>query len=111
LAGSKEGRDKKTIQRLAGLKRVEWKIHSLKRLFERDISRQSVFNVLKSGEIIETYQQENLLPAFLILGYDKKDPLHIVVALDQENRLLWIITVYKPTLEEWEAGFKIRRKK
>jgi hypothetical protein len=111
LAGTKETKDQKIIQRLAGLKSVEWKKHALKRLLERDIPRQSVFNVLKSGEIIETYRQENLLPAFLILGYDKKEPLHIVVALDPENNLLWIITVYRPTIEEWEAGFKTRRKK
>ena len=111
MAGIKETKDQKVIRKLAGLKRVEWKKHALKRILERDISRQSVFNVLKSGEIIESYLQDNLLPAFLILGYDKQDPLHLVVALDQENRLLWIITVYRPTLEEWDAGFKIRRKK
>ena len=56
MAGNKETKDKKIIQKLAGIKSVEWKKHALKRLLERDISRQSV-------------------------------------------------------LEEWEAGFKIRRKK
>jgi hypothetical protein len=79
-------------------------------LFERDLTRQAVFNALDKCVIIELYKQNKLLPSFLLLGYDGTEPLHIVVALDEEHDLLWIITVYKPTSDEWENEFKKRRK-
>jgi hypothetical protein len=66
---------------------------------------------LTEGELVETYEGNNPLPAFLILGYTIKDrPIHMVVALDEAQEMLWIITAYEPNLEEWEPGFKVRRK-
>jgi hypothetical protein len=32
------------------------------------------------------------------------------VAIDEEEPMLWIITVYEPDLFEWEEGFEKRRK-
>lgn len=97
------------IRRLAQRRRVEWKKHALKRLFERGLTRQAVFRVAEKCEIIEAYVQDKPLPSFLLLGSDGEEPLHVVAALDEENDLLWIITVYRPDPEEWEEGFRIRR--
>ena len=97
------------IERLAQLRKIEWKKHALKRLFERGLRRQAVLNMLNRCEIIESYIQDKPLPSFLLLGYDDEEPLHVVLALDEANDLLWIITVYKPTLDEWKGGFKKRR--
>lgn len=97
------------IRKLAKSRKLEWKKHALKRLLERGITRQAVFNALNKCEIIESYIKDNPLPSFLLLGYDGAEPLHILVALDEENDLLWVITVYKPTSDEWENEFKTRR--
>ncbi len=35
-------------------RRIEWKKHALKRLFERDVKRQDAFDAILSGEVIET---------------------------------------------------------
>jgi hypothetical protein len=32
------------------------------------------------------------------------------VAIDEEEPMLWIITVYEPDLSEWEEGLEKRRK-
>jgi len=46
------------------------------------------------------------------LGYSsEKDALHIVVALDSEEDMLWVITVYKPSPVEWNEGFARRIRK
>jgi len=50
--------------------------------------------------------------SYLVLGNTSKNRyLHIVVAIDVNNFMLWIITVYEPNLSEWEIGFKKRRRK
>jgi len=50
------------------------------------------------------------LPSALILGFTALGrPLHAVVALDQGSGILWIITLYEPTIEQWDEKFKKRR--
>jgi hypothetical protein len=39
-----------------------------------------------------------------------RKPIHGVVAIDEEEPMLWVITVYEPDLSEWEEGFEKRRK-
>jgi hypothetical protein len=34
----------------------------------------------------------------------------MVIGLDEGQEMIWIITAYEPNLEEWEPGFKVRRK-
>jgi hypothetical protein len=36
-------------------------------------------------------------------------PIHAVVAMDPEAEILWLITVYGPSLEHWEEDFRTRR--
>ena len=44
------------------------------------------------------------------MGYTQKQrPIHAVIAIDTEELMLWIITVYQPELDDWEAGFKKRK--
>lgn len=101
----------KEIQRLSKAGRVVWKKHALRRLLERGITREAVFHAIETGDIIESYLHDKPLPSFLLLGYDKVKPLHVVVALDEQNDFLCLITVYMPNREEWKEGFKTRRNK
>lgn len=98
------------IKGLIDLRKIKWKKHALKRMFERNIRRQDVFLALDVFEIIELHELKRPLQSCLVLGYYKKvKPLHIMVAVDELNDVLWIVTVYEPSLDEWSSDFKIRR--
>ena len=50
------------------------------------------------------------LASALLLGFTKaRRPIHAVLPIDEEDEMLWVITVYEPTLVEWRDGFKERR--
>jgi|WetSurMetagenome_2_1015567.scaffolds.fasta_scaffold1711201_1 hypothetical protein len=99
------------LKKLAFLERIAFKKHGLIRLQQRNLVVDDIKMALTKGELVETYEGNNPLPAFLILGYTNKDrPIHIVVALDEAQEMLWIITAYEPDLEEWEPSFRVRRK-
>jgi hypothetical protein len=45
-----------------------------------------------------------------MLGHTvEQRPIHAVVAVDEGESMLWVITVYIPTGEEWAEGFKRRK--
>lgn len=101
----------KKIHALAGKDRIAIKKHTFIRMYQRKISADEVRESLNNGKVIEDYPEDRPLPSQLILGYTKqKRPVHTVVAVDKEE-MLWIITVYEPSLEEWQEGFERRRKK
>lgn len=91
--------------------KIEWKKHAIKRLLERGISRSEVFEALSGCEIIEQHDLKRPLPSVLVLGSFNNQPLHVMLAIDEEERTLWIITVYKPSLLEWMDDFRTRRQK
>ena len=48
------------------------------------------------------------LPSILILGYTiEGKPIHVVIGID--DALLWLITVYFPSLDIWELDYKTRK--
>jgi hypothetical protein len=99
------------IKKLASLDRIAFKKHGLIRLHQRNLAVDDIKAALMNAEVIESYSGNNSLPAFLILGYTKINrPLHVVLALDEEQEMVWIITVYEPNLMDWEVGFRKRRK-
>lgn len=45
----------------------------------------------------------------LILGFTNDNrPLHIVVAIDNFEKYIWIITVYEPSRNKWDETFSKR---
>ncbi|MDP2211719.1 MAG: DUF4258 domain-containing protein [Candidatus Aquicultor sp.] len=99
------------IKELVSNRKIEWKKHALKRIFERNLSRSQIFEALFNCEIIEHHELQRPLPSVLVLGYYGEEPLHMMLAVDEIDEILWIITVYKPSLEEWMDDYKTRRKK
>ena len=59
--------------------------------------------------IIEDYPDDKPLPSALLLGWVEEQPLHVVSALNSDNKTGFIITVYKPDLEHFKSDFKTRR--
>jgi hypothetical protein len=78
-------------------------------MFQRDVDEADVEHVVRSGEIIESYPDDQPYPSFLMLGYVDKRALHIVYAKDEHDTII-VITVYEPTLEKWLKDLKTRKK-
>jgi hypothetical protein len=71
-----------------------------------------VEEALQDGEVIEDYPAAHrLLPDCLVLGWlATGEPLHAVIAIDEVNDRLFVVTVYEPSLEEWKDGWRTRKK-
>lgn len=77
--------------------------HIAHRMTERGIRYSEVKSAIQNGEIIEDYPNDYPYPSCLILG----NGLHVVVGLGDGR--LWVITVYKPSIDKWEADLKTRK--
>ena len=86
-------------------------VHAIRRMAERDISVPDVRVVLESGEIIESYPDDQPHPSMLVLGRVNRRPLHVVAAGDSEGGLTYIVTVYEPDEAQWDSMFRRRVKR
>jgi hypothetical protein len=75
-------------------------------MLERNIGRADVGSAVACGEVIETYPVGRPFPACLILGFAGSKPIHVVVGWDGGTETAYVITVYEPDLEHFEAGFR-----
>lgn len=89
---------------------IEWRKHVLTRIAERNIPQAAVLDVLLSGERIRDYPEDKPFASALFLGYDGTRPLHVVAAVDEAAKQAFVITVYEPSLEVFEADYKTKRK-
>lgn len=89
---------------------INYKKHAFTRMVERKITTTEVEEALQHSEIIQRYPDDKPLGSILLLGYTgKKRPLHIVVALDEHDNYIWVITVYQPDGDKWNKNFTKRR--
>jgi hypothetical protein len=75
-------------------------------------SREVVEEGLQDCEVIEDYlPAHRLLPDCLVLGWlTSGEPFHAVIAIDEVNDRLFVVTVYKPNAEEWENDWQCRKR-
>ena len=100
------------IREFAQRDRIAFKKHTLLRMYQRGIAADDVKAALLACDLIEDYPDAYPLPSGLVLGsVPDNRPIHAVVAVDTEAEMLWLITVYEPTIERWEEDFRARRKK
>ncbi len=90
---------------------IRFRTHAIQRMYERKISEADVFSVLEEGKVIEEYPDDTPYPSKLILGWRDQRPLHIVVAKNELDDQLIIITVYEPDPEIWDNSFERRKNK
>lgn len=88
-----------------------FRVHAIQRMFQRKISKEDVSLVVATGETIETYPTDKPFPSRLILGWSGVRPLHVVAADNASAQETIIVTVYQPDIEEWESGFKRRKRR
>jgi len=91
-------------------KTIKFSSHAIRRMFEREISKERVVATIKEGEIIERYPDDKPYPTYLLLSIMDHIPLHVVLAFDGESGACYVITVYHPNQDIWMPGFKTRRK-
>jgi len=92
-------------------KKIIWRRHALERMLERGLSRAVVLNVALNGEVIEDYSADRLTPTALMLGWDGKSPIHIVVSIETDaDDEVAVITAYEPNLEVFKSDYRTRRK-
>lgn len=67
------------------------------------LARAGVEAALVDGQLIEDYPDlHRPLPDCLVLArLQAGDPLHVVVALDEPNERLFIVTLYRPDPARW----------
>lgn len=90
--------------------RLVFRVHALKRMFQRSVTAAMVRRVLETGETVETYPDDTPFPSRLVLGWIGARPLHVVAADNPQAEETIVITVYEPDLIEWEPGFKRRKR-
>lgn len=64
---------------------VSFSGHALRRMFERRIDRADVLAVLRNGDVISEYTDDKPYPSFLLLGFVKDGPLHVVAAKELQQ--------------------------
>ncbi|MDY6851953.1 MAG: DUF4258 domain-containing protein [Thermodesulfobacteriota bacterium] len=87
-----------------------FRVHATQRMFQRRISQTEVLHVLKHGETIEEYPDDQPYPSKLVLGWSGSRPLHVVVSENKQEGQLIIITVYEPDHKQWSSDFHRRKK-
>lgn len=107
-----------TIQRIAYEnqydalgERVLWSRHATARLVDCNLSRVDVETALTSCLLVEDYQPlHRPLPDCLVLGRLPSDtPFHAVIAIDEANRRIFVVTIYLPAQERWQDDWQTRK--
>ena len=62
-----------------------------------------------SLEIIEPYVDDKYMPGFLLRGDCEGVVFHVQVATDVEGGNVRVVTMYAPSLDQWDSGFRVRR--
>ena len=94
-----------------GSRSVRWSVHALGRLASMPETVVEIELALRYASVIEDYPHTHrYLPDCLVLTFtDDAEPIHCVVAIDEEFEYILIVTVYKPNKQEWNDDWKTRR--
>lgn len=63
-----------------------------------------------TGEVVEETTDDHGCPKHVILVTGWHRPLHVVMVINHEDRMLVYLTVYEPDLDHWNPGFRERRR-
>lgn len=92
-------------------RQVRWRVHAQQRMLERGVLRSDVVDVVQKGAIIESYLNDQPYPSFLIHHFSAGRHLHVVIAFNEPDEMVYVITVYEPDAHNFEADYTTRRKK
>ena len=90
-------------------RRILWTYHVHLRVQGRVVARQTILDAVDSYEIVESYPDDRYLPSYLVLGQLAGEVVHVLFATDVQGDNVRVITVYRPSPDEWEGDLKTRR--
>jgi hypothetical protein len=92
--------------------KILWSRHGIAELVREGWNRALVEEGLPGSKVIEDYPTlHRQLPDCLVLGWlATGEPFHAVIAIDEVEDRLFVVTVYKPSPEEWEDDWRTRKK-
>ena len=79
-------------------------------MVERSLDKFIIEQAILSGKVIAEYPDDRPYPSCLSLYKTDDIVLHIVYSID-ENKNIFVITVYEPSIEEWNEDFRTRGNK
>lgn len=99
------------IRDRATVRSIKWSSHALGELTPEGLFVPDVEAALQRAELIEDYVNvHRFLPDCLVLAFiHSGEPIHAVIALDQPQGYILIVTVYRPMAEEWHDGWRTRK--
>jgi len=74
------------------------------------VVKNDILEAIRHGEVLAEYPKDIPYPSFLILWFKDKKPIHVLVAVDKDEKTCYIITVYRPSADIWTEDFRRRRK-
>lgn len=86
-----------------------FRLHAVKRMFQRGIDENEVKDIVEQGETIEEYPDDLPFPSRLVLGWSGQRPIHVVAADNHESSETIVVTVYEPGPDQWDEEFKRRK--
>ena len=104
-----EHRSEKGFPFFGQISKITIRRHAFEQMYTRKISEEEIEEIIKTGEIIESYPDDYPFPSYLICGTSGSRLLHVVAAFNEEEDEIIIITSYEPDEEHFNSG-KIRRK-
>lgn len=96
----------KKIKECVSKERVRFKKQALIRAIERNISISEIVEALSTCKIIMEYPEGKPFVSYLVSGFTMlKRPIHSVIAINEIDEYIWIITVYEPDKNLWDKTF------
>ena len=80
-----------------------FRLHAIRRMFERAITVDDVAKVFMDGKVIEDRPGEYPYQSSLWLGYAGNRPLHVAVADNEDAHERVVITGYEPDPTQWTS--------
>lgn len=91
--------------------KVRWTYHATMRLASRSFRSEILLKAAESLEIMESYPDDKYLPSYLLRGELEGAVFHAHIAADVEGDNVRVVTLYLPSVDEWDAEFRKRRTK
>ena len=89
--------------------KIVYRVHAVRRMFQRRISVEDVADVLRNGEEIASYPDDTPYPSRVFFGRRSGRPIHVVAAYNAIDEETIVITVYEPDPAVWDDTFTRRR--
>ena len=83
--------------------------HAVQRMYERQLRRDDIIQVIEHGEVIADYPDDQPYPSCLLLGFVAGQPVHVVVAREESTGRCFVVTAYRPDPALWSDDFRTRR--